>query len=101
MQLPFRSYAQAFQMIDAPTYAIAVPRDEVSRAFIQRIPFGLTAKERRQLQKYTCSVNPYDLKQLVSRRLVAVDESGICWLRNGADYDPQTGIHFECGDYFV
>ena len=101
LHLPFRSYAQAFQMIDAPTYAIAVPCDEASRALIQRIPLGLTAKERRQLQRYTCSVNPYDFKQLLSQRLVAVEESGICWLRNEAAYDPQTGIQFECGDYFV
>lgn len=101
LQLPFRSYAQAFQLIDAPTYAIAVPCDEASRALIRQIPFGLSAKERRQLQKYACSVNPADFKQLLSRRLVAAEESGLCWLRNGADYDPQTGIHFECGDCIV
>ncbi len=100
MQLPFRSYAQAFQMIDAPTYAIAVPCDEASRELIRKIPLGLTAPERRKLQKYTCSVNPHDFKQLLDQRLVDMDESGLCWLRSDADYDPRTGIRFESSDRY-
>jgi len=97
-RLPFRSYAQVFHLIDAPTCAIAVPCDAASRALIARIPAGLSVKERRQLQMYACSVTLRDFQQLLNMHMVESDESGLCWLKREADYDPETGIRFECGD---
>ena len=99
-QLPFRSYAEDFKLIDAPTYAIAIPCDETSRALIARIPEGLVLKERRQLQKYTCSVNTTDFKNLLAQHIVQTDETGLIWLQAEENYKRETGIQFECGDRF-
>jgi len=96
--LPFRSYTRAFRLIDAATCTVVVPRDDESRALIARIPFGLTAVEKRRLQRYACSVTPYDYRRLVSLRMVETDASGLSVLRREADYDPETGIRFECRD---
>ena len=101
VQLPFRSYAEEFRIIDAPTYAVAIPCDDISRALIDRIPEGLSAKERRQLQKYTCSVSPFDFKGLLAQHLVETDQSGLIWLKNPAQYKRDTGIQFECGDIIL
>jgi CRISPR-associated endonuclease/helicase Cas3 len=99
-QLPFRSYAQAFQLIDAPTYAVAVPCDETSRALIARIPYGLSGKERRALQRYTCSVSPYDFRQMRERHLIEVDQSGLILLKDERAYQADTGIRFESKDIY-
>jgi CRISPR-associated endonuclease/helicase Cas3 len=99
-RLPFRSHARSFQIIDAPTYAVVVPRDDASRALIARLAYGLTWKERRKLQRYTCSVSPYDFRRMLEQHLVEVDVSGLILLKNGNSYRPDTGIQFECEDIF-
>ncbi len=101
MQLPFRSYTRDFKLIDNTTYAIAVAQDEVSQKLIAKIPYGLESKERRQLQKYSCSVTPHDFEELLKQHLVAVDESGLCWLTNNANYHRDTGLQFECEDCYT
>ncbi len=101
MHLPFRSYAGAFRLIDAPTCAVAVPWDEASRALIARIPEGLTLQERRRLQQYACSVSPADFKSLLAQHLVETEPSGLVWLKNPAQYRRDTGIQFECGDIIL
>ena len=99
-RLPFRSHAQSFQLIDAPTYAVAVPSDDESRALIARIPYGLSGKERRKLQRYTCSVSPYDFRRMLERHLIEVDRSGLIFLKNERAYRADTGIQFDDEDVF-
>ena len=101
LRLPFRSYARSFRMIDAPTYAIAVPRDDTSRALIARLPCGLPASDIRRLQKYCCSVTPRDFSDLLSMGLVGVSSDGFCFLKAESAYDPNTGIRFECQDTYL
>lgn len=97
-RLPFRSHAQSFRLIDAPTYAVAVPRDDKSRALIARIPYGLSGEERRKLQRYTCSVSPYDFRRMLERHLIEVDRSGLTFLKNERAYRADTGIQFDHED---
>ncbi len=98
-QLPFRSHAQSFQLIDAPTYAIAVPCND-NRDLIARIPFGLSRNDRQKLQRYACSVSPYDFRRMLERHLVEVDRSGLIFLKNEQAYRADTGIQFDCDDIF-
>ncbi len=98
--LPFRSYSRAFVMIDAPTYSIAVPQDDESRALIARLPYAPSAKTLRSLQKYCCSVSPGDFRALLAQRLVDVSESGVGYLKDESAYQRDTGIQFECRDMY-
>ena len=99
-KLPFRSHAQSFQLIDAPTYAISVPCDDTSRSLIARISYGLSGKDRRKLQRYTCSVSPYDFRRMLEKHLIEVDRSGLILLKNERSYKAETGIQFECQDIY-
>jgi CRISPR-associated endonuclease/helicase Cas3 len=53
------------------------------------------------LQKYTCSVYPYELENLKKQGVVNDYDSGIWCLTNSDYYDNNTGVIFEASDYII
>ncbi len=98
--IPFRTYGEKFKIIDAPAVSIAVARDKKSRELIRQLEFTGQCNVR-ELQKYTCSVKPWELDDLIKQHVVEDYESGIWCLTNMDYYDEETGIKFEGEDYFI
>ncbi|MCC8106010.1 MAG: CRISPR-associated helicase/endonuclease Cas3, partial [Clostridiales bacterium] len=53
--IPFKSYAEDFEMIDTKTVSLVVERDEKSRKLINAMHFGSKVSVR-ELQNYTCTL---------------------------------------------
>lgn len=100
--IPFRKYAEEFELIDSRTVSVAVPRDETSRALVDSLRYaGGTVHLGRKLQKYTCSVYQQELEDLYSQHVVDNFGTGIWCLTNTDYFDDEVGILFEAKDYFI
>ena len=100
--IPFAEYARKFELIDSETISLVVPRDEISRAIVDSLKFtGGGLGIARRLQKYTCSIHPKELDDLIRQHVVDDSGTGILYLTNTDYYDENTGISFEAKDYFV
>lgn len=98
--IPFRTYGEKFRIIDSKTVSIVIDRDEKSHRLIESLKYtGVTSV--RKLQKYTCSVNDSEFKQLSQQHVIEDYDSGIWCLTNMDYYDEDTGIKFEGEDYYV
>ena len=98
--IPFRSYGEKFKIIDAFTASVAVGRDDKSRELIRQLEYTGQCNVR-ELQKYTCSIKPWELDDLIKQHVVEDSGSGIWCLTNQDYYDKKTGIKFEGEDYFI
>ena len=98
--IPFRSYGEKFKIIDALTASVAVGRDDKSRELIWQLEYTGQCNVR-ELQKYTCSIKPWELDDLIKQHVVEDYGSGIWCLTNQDYYDKKTGIKFEGEDYFI
>ena len=98
--IPFRSYGEQFKIIDALTASVAVELDEKSCELIQQLEHTGQCNVR-ELQKYTCSIKPWELDELIQQHVVEDYGSGIWCLTNQDYYDRETGIKFEGEDYFI
>ena len=96
--IPFRSYS--VQLIDSPTVSIVVERDETSRCLIKDIIAGRHTNFRL-LQKYCCTVYPYELEALCKQGVVEECNEGMYILTNPDYYCPETGILLEGKDIFL
>lgn len=95
--IPFRSYSEEMKLIGTKTVSIAVSRDAVSEAVIAQMResgFG----SPRKLQKYCCSVYPYEFETLLKQHVVEDYGTGIYCLTNPDYYDAEVGIVFEGKD---
>lgn len=99
--IPFAAYAQHFELIDSAAVSLVVPRDERSRKIVDALPYTGGIGVARQLQRYTCSIYPGELEQLLQQHVVKTYETGIICLTNLDYYDEKTGISFEGKDYFL
>lgn len=98
--IPFRTYAEKFELIDSRMISIVVPRDEKSRKLVDALRFtGHVAV--REAQNYTCSVYQRELDDLIRQHVVEDFGTGIYCLVNADYYDAETGITFEATDYFI
>jgi CRISPR-associated endonuclease/helicase Cas3 len=98
--IPFSSYAEQFNLIDSNTISLVVPQDEECRTLCKLIEIGKPVSQRK-LQKYTCSVYPYELENLKKQGVVNDYDSGIWCLTNSDYYDNNTGVIFEASDYII
>lgn len=100
--IPFRKYAQDFELIDSKTVSLVVPRDKQSQEMVDSLKYtGGSIGIARRLQKYTCSIYQEELDDLIRQHAVDDYGTGIWCLTNQDYYDENTGISFEAKDYFI
>ena len=98
--IPFREYAQRFELIDSKTVSVVVARDEKSRAMLEQLrEYGYS--NQRILQKYAFSIYQYEFDDLYRQNIIDDYDSGIWCLTNTDYYDDETGVLFEAKDYFI
>lgn len=98
--LPFKNYAEQFEMIDSAQESVVIPRNEESRKLLELLDY-IRMSELRKLQEYTCSVYRWELEDLIKQHAVKIHDSGVCYLTNPDYYDENIGITFAAKDYFL
>lgn len=98
--IPFQTYAEQFELIDAKTVSLVVPQDEKSRELVKKLQYTGTVPER-ELQLYACSVYQWELDDLVRQHAAEDWGSGIYCLTSPDYYNRKTGISFEATDYLI
>lgn len=97
--IPFRQYAEQFELIDSRTVSLVVPQDDASRTLVEQL--RLTGKgNERSLQSYTCTLHQHELDDLYRQHVVADFGTGVWCLTNMDYYKPGLGICFEADDYY-
>ena len=96
----FRTYDESVRLIDTPSVSVVVPDDEVSESMVKAMKYGKYGN-MRQLQKYTCSVYPNELQELLRQHAAADSGTGVYYLCNPDYYKKDTGISFETCDYIL
>ena len=97
--IPFKKYAEEFEVIDSRTVSIVVPRDEMSRELVKSLPYTGAAVARK-LQMYTCSVYINELNDLIQQHVAEDYDTGIYCLTNLDYYSKEIGLLFEATDYY-
>lgn len=98
--IPFKEYAEEFEVVESKTVSVVVERDENSRDFIERLSYGGLSNIRK-LQLYTCSIYQTELDDLIRQHVVDDFDCGIWCLINKDYYDEEIGIIFEAKDYIL
>lgn len=88
-------------MIDSGSVSLVVPRDERSKEIVDSLKYTGGLGAARKLQRYTCSIYPRELDDLLRQHVVDDFGTGIVCLTNLDYYDEKTGITFEAKDYFL
>ena len=99
-QIPFRSYADTFELIDSQTVSVAVARNEESEKLLEQL--RLTGQcSVRALQPYTFTVYQYELNQLMQQGVINDYGSGLFCLTSPQYYLPDLGVVLEGTDYIL
>lgn len=98
--IPFKMYANKFELIDSRTVSLVVPRDEQSEKLIEQMKYTKIGNARK-LQNYTCSLRQKELEDLIRQHAADDYGTGIYCLTNADYYDENKGILFEAPDYFL
>lgn len=98
--IPFRNYAEQFEVIDSAQESVVIPRNEESRKMIELLDY-VGGGVIRKLQDYICSIYKWELEDLIKQHVIQIHESGVCYLTNSDYYDENIGILFEAQDYFL
>ncbi len=98
--IPFKKYADEFEIIDSKTISIVTAQDERSRRLVREIQCTGKGSER-SLQRYAFSVYQNEFDSLLAQNVVDDFGSGIWCLTNNDYYDKEMGITFEAKDYIV
>ena len=98
--IPFRQYAEKFELIDNKTISLVVPRDEQSREMAESLKYSKSGNARR-LQNYVCSVYQNELEDLLRQHAADDYGTGIFCLTNPDYYDETIGVLFEAVDYYI
>lgn len=98
--IPFRQYAETFELIPSRTVSVVVARDEKSSGLVQSLRYT-GAGAARKLQLYTCSVYRWELDDLLRQHVVEDYGTGIYCLTNLDYYEKDIGILFEAKDYWI
>lgn len=99
MNIPFRTYAENFQVIDSAQISIVVPTKEI-KAILDTNSY-VDISFLRKLQGYICSVYQSELENLLQTGAVKVHDSGIYYLVNSNLYSDETGIFCGTKDYII
>lgn len=98
--IPFKKYADKFELIDSRTVSLVVSRDEQSGKLIEQMKYTKTGNARK-LQNYTCSLRQRELEDLIRQHAADDYGTGIYCLTNADYYDDNKGVLFEAPDYFL
>ena len=98
--IPFKKYADKFELIDSRTVSLVVPQDEQSKELIKEMKHTKTGNARK-LQNYTCSLRQKELEDLIQQHAADDYGTGIYCLTNSNYYDENRGVLFEASDYFL
>ena len=98
--IPFKKYAEKFELIDSRQVSLVVPRDAQSEQLVEMMKYT-KAGNARKLQNYTCSVRQKELEDLIRQHAADNYGTGIYCLTNKDYYDEYTGVLFEASDYFL
>ena len=98
--IPFKEYAEKFELIDSRQVSLVVPRDVQSEKLVEIMKYTKEGNVRK-LQNYTCSVRQKELEDLIRQHVVDDYGTGIYCLTNMDYYDEYTGVLFEASDYFL
>ena len=98
--VPFRKYAEEFEMIPTQMVSVIVERDKNSKELIDTLKITGTGNPRK-FQNYACSLYLYEFNELLKQHAIDDFGSGIWCLTNLDYYDVNTGINFEANDYFI
>lgn len=98
--IPFKTYADKFELIDSRTVSLVVPRDEQSEKLIEQMKCTKTGNAR-ELQNYTCSLRQRELEDLIRQHAADDYGTGIYCLTSADYYDENKGVLFEASDYFL
>ena len=98
--IPFKEYAEKFELIDSRQVSLVVPCDAQSEQLVEMMKYT-KAGNARKLQNYTCSVRQKELEDLIRQHAADDYGTGIYCLTNKDYYDEYTGVLFEASDYFL
>ena len=98
--ISFKSYADHFELIDSRTVSVVVRQNEDCEQLLNLLKFTGIGTVRK-LQKYTCSVQVWELNDLIRQNAVKEADKGVWYLANMDYYDSNTGISFEAKDYLI
>lgn len=98
--IPFKEYAEKFELIDSRQVSLVVPCDAQSEQLVEMMKYT-KAGNARKLQNYTCSVRQKELEDLICQHAADDYGTGIYYLTNKDYYDEYTGVLFEASDYFL
>ena len=98
--IPFQEYADHFELIDSRTVAVVVPQDDACQEMLSSLQYAGTGLARK-LQKYSCTLQLWELNDLISQNAVKDTGTGVWYLANMDYYDKDTGITFEAKDYLI
>lgn len=99
-RLPFKEYAEKFELIDSKTVSVVVVRDEKSRELAEHLRYTKSVNTR-MLQNYVCTIYQKELDDLIKQHVAEDYGTGVYCLTNLDYYDEQIGILFEARDYFL
>lgn len=98
--IPFRTYAESFNLIDNQVIGIVIPCDE-NRGLIKELKDGKLSV-KRNLQRYSASVNKDEFKELFQIGIIETLDCGVCILANTDYYKSDVGLTLENDvNYFV
>lgn len=98
--IPFKEYAEKFELIDSRQVSLVVPQDVQSEKLVEAMKYTKVGNARK-LQNYTCSVNLRELEDLIRQHAADDYGTGIYCLTNKDYYDKYKGVLFEAPDYFL
>ena len=98
-RIPFKTYAEQFELISSNAVNVVVIQDERSRELVEKMrQTGHVSS--RALQYYSFSVYSYELNMLMAQGAIETIE-GIYVLSNNDYYTQEYGIRFEGHDYYI
>ena len=98
--IPFKEYAEKFELIDSRQVSLVVPQDAQSEKLVEVMKYSKVGNVRK-LQNYTCSVRQKELEDLIRQHAADDYGTGIYCLTNMDYYDECKGVLFEAPDYFL
>lgn len=98
--LPFKQYAQHFELIDSKTVSVVAAQNENCKKLVETLK-ATGFCNQRALQKYVFSVYHYELEALIAQHVVDDFGTGIWCLTNLDYYSAETGVVFEGKDYII
>lgn len=100
VNIPFRTYAENFNMIDSDTIAIVIDRDTESQKLIQEMRYG-SKNAKRKLQKYTATVYVWEFEKLYEKGVLDDYDTGIFCLTNMNYYVCDIGLQIDYDENLI